>query len=299
MKLMRTKTIHKGDPGLIATADWHIRQDKPLAYVGDFLSDQWEAMDFVAELQREHDCPVIHAGDLYNNWKPSPWLLSKTIEHLPNDFWTVYGNHDLPQHNIKLKRKCGIFTLATAQKLHVLPQGHWGNVNLSGAWSIKDKNIFAWHLAVFKSKEPAPGYGQRALKVLRDNPDFDVIITGDNHTPFVEMLDDRFLINPGSLMRQTAAQIDFHPRVYLWYPESNTIQKVELPFREDAISREHLETKEKRDTSLSIYIEHLDGDWSTGIEFEGNVASYVGVNKVEQDIVDIINKSFEITKEDD
>ena len=58
-----------------------------------------------SDLQQKYDCPVYHAGDLFDYWKPSPALLAKTMEHLPKDFYTAYGNHDLPQHNIELAYK--------------------------------------------------------------------------------------------------------------------------------------------------------------------------------------------------
>jgi N-acetylmuramoyl-L-alanine amidase len=43
------------------------------------------------KLQEKHQCPVFHAGDLFDYWKPSPWLISKAIEHLPDKFYTIYN----------------------------------------------------------------------------------------------------------------------------------------------------------------------------------------------------------------
>jgi len=83
----------------------HLREDTPTCFIGDFQKEQWTAMDFISDLQEKYDCAVIHAGDLFHHWKPSPWLLSMAIQHLPKVFYTIYGQHDLPQHNTELMSK--------------------------------------------------------------------------------------------------------------------------------------------------------------------------------------------------
>ena len=114
--MKRTLTKVK-PPSTILASDFHLREDHPVCRTDDFWQAQWKKVDFVSELQEKYDCPVLHAGDLFDFWKPSPYLLTETIKHLPNKFFTVYGQHDLPQHNLKLAYKCGINTLAEAGKL--------------------------------------------------------------------------------------------------------------------------------------------------------------------------------------
>ena len=99
------------NPTAILTGDWHLREDSPTCRTDDFWTTQWEKVDFVSDLQKKYNCQVIHSGDLFNHWKPSPYLLNKTMRHIPKEFYTVYGNHDLPQHNIELADKCGINVL--------------------------------------------------------------------------------------------------------------------------------------------------------------------------------------------
>ncbi|KKL99820.1 hypothetical protein LCGC14_1810530, partial [marine sediment metagenome] len=85
-------------PDLILTSDWHLREDTPICRTDDFWSAQWNKVDQVMALQSKYDCPILHAGDLFHHWKPSPYLLSETIDHLQGSrFYTVYGQHDLPQ----------------------------------------------------------------------------------------------------------------------------------------------------------------------------------------------------------
>ena len=82
-------------------SDPHLRDSIPTCREEEeFQEAQWNKMDFIKALQVKHDCVVLCGGDFFHHWKASPWLLSKTIEHLPARFHTIYGQHDLPQHNI-------------------------------------------------------------------------------------------------------------------------------------------------------------------------------------------------------
>src|SRR5690606_7962245 len=93
----------------------------------DFQASQWKKLRFLKKLQKKHNCPVLHAGDLFHHWKPSPYLLAKTMKNLPKQFRTVYGQHDLPQHNFELRNKSGIYALEAARSLEVLEGCHWGD----------------------------------------------------------------------------------------------------------------------------------------------------------------------------
>ena len=90
-------------PDLILTSDWHLREDQTICRTDDFWQAQWNKVKQVAAIQEKYDCPVVHAGDLYHYWKPSPNLLRETITRLPKSFFSIFGNHDLPQNNPSLQ----------------------------------------------------------------------------------------------------------------------------------------------------------------------------------------------------
>lgn len=289
----------------ILTADWHLREDVPTAYVGDFYNDQWEAVDFVSKLQEKHfQCPVLHAGDLFDHWKPSPKLLSDTIEHLPVNFYSVAGNHDLPQHNLSLIEKSGIYTLDAANiilLIHGRYFEHYFNDKMiveGRSWGEEPTNnrrkALLWHVMTYQAQAPFPGCtSPKAGKLLRTYKNYDLIVTGDNHTPFVEEYKGRLLVNPGSLMRQTADQIDFKPRVYLWYADANTVEPVFLPFKEGAISRSHLDKKSERDNRISAFISKLSDEYNIGMSFEDNLERFKEKNSTSEKVMQIIYKSLE------
>jgi predicted phosphodiesterase len=292
----RTKQIKK--PSAILCADLHLREDTPICFTGDFQKEQWGALDFISELQRKYSVPVLCSGDVYDHWKPSPWLLSKTIEHIPDSFYTVLGNHDLPQHSMELFRKCGVYTLEKANKIHVLPFCHFGTSpdeykEFEGSVNFGGPKILVWHHLTYLQKPYPEATGGMAEGLLMKYPKFSLIVTGDNHCSFSVQHEGRLLVNPGNLTRQVADQIDFQPRVALWYAEDNSITWVNLPIQEGVISRAHIEQKQERDERINAFVSSLEGDWKATMSFEDNLENFISANEVEKNVESIIFKAIE------
>jgi DNA repair exonuclease SbcCD nuclease subunit len=286
-------------PTLIASADWHLREDIPECYLGDYWQDQWAAVDFIKDLQLKYNCPVVCAGDLFDHWKPSPNLIREAIIHMPKQFYTIYGQHDLPQHNLQLADKCGINVLKADKTLTVLPECHWDQTPKEGSLYLPNFNchILVWHIMNYTGKEPWPGAPiPMAAKLLRQYPQFPLIITGDNHKTFHEDHEGRWLINPGSLMRMKADQVDHKPCVYLWFAEDNSIQQVYIPIKQGIISREHIEKEEERDARIDAFVTRLDTDWEAALSFRQNVETFKLNNQVRTSVMAIVYKAMEPIK---
>lgn len=295
--MQRTKRIKTPDG--ILTADWHLQESNPICRIDDFVNvTQWKKVQFISDLQKRYGCPILNAGDLFDHWKPSPELIALTLQHLPNKFWSIAGQHDLPQHSLELIKKSGIHVLEKANRLTFLNRYSWG-VEPSEEASIiipllETKKVMVWHHMVYQGKIPWPDCpAPSAIKVLKKYPQFDLILTGDNHRPFVEEYEGRLLVNPGSIFRTTADQINHEPRVYLWYAESNTVEPVYLPIESGVISREHLEKARERDDRIEAFISRLDNDWDAAISFEENLNRFLQRNEIRQSVKDIINKVLE------
>jgi DNA repair exonuclease len=295
--MIRTRVDKK--PNAIFCSDLHLREDTPVCRTDDFVQAQFDKLDYISALQRRYDCPVLCAGDLFDKWKPSPWLLSMAMIHLPDCFYTILGQHDLPQHSLELIHKCGAFTLQKANRIHILPFCHWGQIpegwkNFEGSVNMGGPKILVWHKMNYQGKKPWPGCTDPpALGLLRKYPQYDIIVTGDNHKTFVEEYQGRYLINPGSMMRMDADQVDHKPCVFLWYAEDNTIKQVFLPIQQNVISREHLEVKKERDARIDAFVSQLDGEWEGTISFEENLERFFQKNRTRHDTKTIIYKSLE------
>lgn len=282
---------------LIITSDWHLRDTTPICRVDDFETTQWKKVDFISRLQRRLKCPVIHAGDLFEKWKPSPYLLAKTIEHLPKDFYTIYGNHDLPQHNIELKNRCGVYVLKKANVLTVIDGRHWNvDYNENQWFEIEGRKIHIAHIMTYQGKTPYPGCTDTpASGLLRKYKDFDLIITGHNHMQFVEKHNGRLLLNPGSLTRQGSNERGWKPCVWVWCAKDNSLEQVFLPVELDAVQvPERIAEKEQREERIDAFISRLNTEWGEEMDFEANIRKAIAVNDVPKSIQDIIYKAVEI-----
>ena len=294
---MKRSNPIKPKPDAILCADFHLREDQPVCRTDDFPVAQWLVLDQVKELQKRYDCPVLHSGDLFHHWKPSPALLTETMTHLPAKFWTIYGNHDLPQHSLELKNKSGVYTLWIAGHLNVIFGTHWGQLPCEDGkfkYHLAGKNILVWHIMTYQAKTPWPGCEDpMAGKLLRKYPAYDLILTGHNHKTFVEEHEGRLLVNPGSLTRQTSDQINHRPCVFLWYAKTNTVEQVFLNVPEGVISREHIEVQEQREGRIEAFISRLNEDWEAAISFEENIQRCLFSNKVEKEVENIVINAME------
>ena len=290
---MKRTTKHTVSPLAILTGDWHLREDQPVSRTDNFQAAQWRKVAFISELQRRHKCPVIHAGDLFHHWKPSPWLLSKAIKHLPANFYTVYGNHDLPQHNLELAEKSGINVLVEAGAIRLLNNTHWlQEPQPCHLGEEMNERMLIWHVMTWKGNPPYPGCTDAdAFRLLRKYPEYDLIHTGHNHGSFTAHVDDRVLVNAGLITRQTADQADQTPHVYLWYGRG-VVEKVELPHEKGVISREHIEQKKERDDRIDAFVSRLDNEFDAAISFEENMERFLAQNKVRESVRQIVQNAI-------
>lgn len=282
----------------ILTSDWHLRDSQPVCRIDDFEQSQWNKVRFISELQKKYECPVLHAGDLFHHWKPSPYLLSKTIQNLPKKFCTIFGNHDLPQHNLELSEKSGVWTLQEAGALTILDNTHWGNKleEASLVFPHTEKTIAVWHVMTWKGSPPYPGCTDSdAYRLLKKYPNYDLILTGHNHIPFTANMDGRILVNPGGITRQEADEIENTPRVYLY--DGSNVKPVYLPLPDgEVITREHLDNKRERDERLTAFIEKLDNDWVGTLNFEDNLELFFEKNMIRSSVKNIIYESLDPLK---
>lgn len=282
-------------PDGILSSDWHLQDKQPISRIDDFQKTQFRKVSFINKLQLKYDCPVLLAGDLFDYWKPSLELLAKTAANIPKDTFTILGNHDLPQHNLELMYKCGVYVLHEAGCLKILKGTHWGQETIERAFSVpfKGRNILIWHTMTFKGEKPWPDCTDpKASRLLRKYPEYDLILTGHNHIPFTEEYKGRLLVNPGSIFRTTADQINHKPRVYLWYADTNTVEPVYIPIEDDVVTRTHLQEKEQRESRISNFVNNLDMDYNSNLNFEKNLEMFFRKNKTEKNVKSIIYKSI-------
>jgi DNA repair exonuclease SbcCD nuclease subunit len=294
---MGLKKSHKA----ILTADWHIRADSPVCRTDDFQKAMWKKVDNVFALAVEMSVPIIIAGDLGHRPQWPNWLIEKFMEvadGYESEIMVVFGQHDIPEHNLELYPRSGIGVLIRSEYVMLAENGIYPDLaieafdyseNIEGS----DKaNIAVAHQMVIEDKPEWPGQvADSAKSLLKKFPEYKLILTGDNHKPFVVEYEGRILVNPGSMMRTTADQIDHKPRVYLWDGEG--VEPVYLPIEEGVISREHIDVGQHRDERITAYVERLKTNYEIGLDFKKNMTEHFKVNRTRKEITGRVWEAME------
>jgi len=308
------------NPDCILTSDWHIRADTPTSRTDDFTAAMWDKVQFVCDLANEHDIPILLAGDLGHRPQWPNWLIEKFMSIVPDiEIIAIAGQHDLPGHNLDAIPQSGFGVLSrsgyiksTSTEKYTLPwscnyfqfpifEFPFGSDIKSfpeGSEILPDKDdpwIAMTHQMVTKGKSEWPGQvASSAKSLLKKFPDYKLILSGDNHQPFVVEYEGRLLVNPGSMMRSTADQIDHKPRVYLWEAKSNRVEAVYLPIEQGVIDRSHIDTKKEKDARIEAYTTRLSERYEVGLSYEENLNAYFEENRTRKPIKDRIWEACEI-----
>jgi hypothetical protein len=288
---------------LILSADWHLRDDIPQCRERDeYLVAQERKLKFVHDLCEENGATLLIAGDIFDNWKPSPWLITLALRYIPVGTVVVAGQHDLPQHNLAEIGKTGLQTLAEAGVAVILsgglrrvlgdPTASYGAV-YGWAYGEEAQNppkgdegvkILMWHrLTCVAGKQPWPGAGALvAEKWMREIKGFDLVLTGDNHQQFwyPRTIDSRSFINPGSLCRMSSDQSEFEPAVFGWN-EDGTITRIPLPIEKGVVkfTKSTGKVKESRDARMEAYMKKASAQFETRLSFTKNLEQHFRSNK--------------------
>lgn len=275
---------------LILTSDWHMMEPdrKPPCRIDNHFEAQLKKVYQIMQIQEFYDCDIFNAGDIFEHWKASPELINKCMEIFPSDMWAIAGQHDLPKHNLKLIYKSAFYTLIKSGSIQFLSnQISWNKYNSKKQKyvSVNGKLVAMAHMLIYKGDLPFPDCpAPEVNKVFKMFPLADLIVTGDNHQTFWARKGKQLLINPGSLTRHKADQIDHRPCVFLWNAKTNGFKKIYLKIKKDVISRDHIDIIAAKKERREAYVESLSNEWLKSLSFEGNMAVAIAINKVKKNI---------------
>lgn len=287
-------------PDAIFCSDLHIRGDVPAERIDDYLSAQERKLDFIFSLAKKHNVPVFVAGDFGNKAHWKNWLLSKIIRKIkfstekPN-IYTILGQHDLPHHNLKLADESGSWVLSSAGAISIIPSVyapinfnkftifpfHYGEDLIRCKAERRSVALIHKYIYSGKGAEWERAVGCSAKSLMKKFPHYDVIVSGDNHSPFVIEQKGRLLINSGSMMRMTAGQIDHRPRVYLWYADENKVESIYLPIKQEVFNQETIIEEKVKKKNIEAFVKSIKGKdkYELTIRFDRNIKNCLERNK--------------------
>lgn len=296
---------------LLITADWHLRNTVPECRTDDFITVQRNKLKEIDSIAGEYNSTIVFAGDLFHKWNPAFDTVIDFIQTMNHPFIGIPGNHDLQYHSMNNLGKSGISFVQAMGSLTLIPEDmpiqrrkgdflhiiSLGLNNLKTEYRRKDGlNMGVAHIMTWHGVLPFPGCQiPSATAILKALPQFDLIITGDNHSTFTAEYKGRVLINPGSITRQSADQIDHKPCVFIYDLEKKTFKKVFLSISDDAVSRMHIDVREERESRFDSFVQSLKED-NTHVDFMKNLDQTLQSNEVPEGIKKYINMAKEGTE---
>jgi predicted phosphodiesterase len=286
----------------IITSDGHIRDTKPRCRIDNYFEAQSKKLNQIKKLQIENNCPVFDCGDLLDNYRSSPFLEGWLIDNLPNQFYTIAGNHDLPNHRIEDIDKGSLGVLIKASKVKLL---NWCSIGI-GVWGFNYNSNFqipkefetrrkeTKHIALvheFISIDKFPG-SITPNELVNKLQGFDYIFCGHNHTNFDVKVNNTRVINIGSMLRMDADQINYKPAFYVMY-DNFEIEKIYFDIDDNVIDRKYIDDKNKTNEKLEAFITSLNGKYEISNSFKNNIDNYLKENNIAEGIKEKIYASIQ------
>lgn len=292
----------------ILTADLHFQYHTPICRMDDFIATQIKKMEWLKSLAEEKDAVILCSGDVTHRAREDKQneILNLLFDHLPVMLGVV-GNHDILSHSmdnlhksaIGVLNKAGIYTILYPNEPFTMDKDliygfNWGDDMQRPMETGSNATIAVWHKMVFAPNDDLKKYasGVDSSTLLDLFPSYDLILTGDNHKTFTIEKDGRFLVNPGSFMRITAAQKDFNPSVFLYDSVEHTLEQIFVPIEDGVISDDHI--GEKSNIDFNAYIERIKNKEDISIDFYENMNHYIRNESVDKVIEEKILSFMEV-----
>jgi hypothetical protein len=197
----------------------------------DWIKAQQRPLDELRALQLKHDCPVFYEGDIFDRWNSVPELINWAIAHLPHGY-AIPGQHDLPEHDLEQIERSAYWTLVKANVIHNMQQGDPGHdifihnkevvfhpfpfgvkikkPKSSSHFSIALIHEYNWvSFHVYDNKGTTTELqSQHVNSSRKEFKGYDLVVSGDNHSPFNVQIGKTQFWNCGTFMRRKSDERD-------------------------------------------------------------------------------------------
>lgn len=321
------------DVVLIASSDWHLSLNAPLARAekghNNWKLIQARVLQQLGALQREHQCPIAVAGDMFDRWDSSAAVINHALANMPGSVIAIPGNHDTPYHNHCELDKSAYWTMYEAGKMKHLTMGGSHEIGPIAGASLSIFPFPAYNATIEQTKADTPaaqvkpnnedslclkialihdciwtattGYtgadeGKRYAKWLPKLKGYDIAIFGDNHHGFLIQANDKVsILNTGTLLRRKATEIDYKPSVGLIHANGK-ITRHFLDISKDEFSdmgKQIAKIEASLKVDLGKFMEELQAAQAMGLDWKAIVKAYCDKNKLDKSVRDFMISTTE------
>lgn len=254
-------------------SDLHATTHNPPCRTDNMLDTLKKKYQQISDIFDYEGCRIcIQAGDFFDSPK-EPYHLVNWFLDFHKGKWADYktlgvaGQHDMVNHTLDLENTPYRCLVGAGVLFHLGKEPFiLDDVYVYGrSWgertpiikSGKAFNILVIHETLVKEKI---WEGQANVKFGDDfikKSEFDLVIAGDNHSPFTSRYRSKLLVMCGSVLRLKVDQHDYQPCVYTFDTDTKKLQKHPLKI-EDVIKVEEHKEKKKRKLNINNFISLLD-----------------------------------------
>jgi predicted phosphodiesterase len=292
---------------ILCTGDWHIRETNPEYRIDDFKTTLKNKLKYILNLYDKHDCDLLlQPGDFFDYAdRVSYQMLSEWLEFFKNTpkIFTILGQHDTKNHSLlNTNIPAYVFDAGSTVKLLknsqgetylkdnglLTPKGMPAPLEVISLYKchygekipkvIKNEmdifKVLVIHKMIIKSKKLWEGQEEYNLaKSLLKKYNYDLIVSGDNHTKFIETYEDKTLINMGSLMRTAKNQQDHQPAVVIFDTETREYIEELIPIEsfDEVFDINRIEKETVIKKELTELVEVFEEQYETTIDFLKNL----------------------------
>lgn len=279
---------------LLIAGDLHLRNSAPKLRTDNFFATQEKKLDFIIQIANKNKCDVIvFPGDIFHRYDSTHSLVEWAIHKFKTfrgKYYFVFGNHDLKYHKYKDNTALGVLVAGLGYQTQLLNNNvavH-ANVNIYGCDyndqipvpfpPLQTHSILVLHKYVANTLPHWATEEMITTKSLRkQNPAFNFFICGDNHSEVLDLKTKQKVINLGSVMRTSIAQIDHKPRIAILElgRVDHKLSFIKIPieqvvFDEKVIAEEKQNIKDK-EAKLKQYALSLQKDLDVTLSFVDNL----------------------------
>lgn len=303
----------------IFCSDLHLSATPP-AYRSaepDWFEAMLRPITELKQLQEKHGCPIFCAGDLFDKWYGGPKehsceLINWAMTHLPY-MHCIPGQHDLPDHDLSQIERSAYWTLVQSKAITDLPgvngftSDKWPGLcirafpfgetirpgkNLTGG-DICIAIIHQYNWVEGHSYTDAPDKGLVSFRRRPEFEGYDLIVSGDNHMPFITLQDKAVFVNCGGFMRR---KTDDHFDPCVWFLHKNAeVSRYRLDISKD----KYLETAKAQEmekapsTDLSGLMKRLEELGACALDFVAAMKLDLETNPARRGVESRITKAME------
>lgn len=305
---------------ILCTGDLHVTDKKPRNRTDDYWSTVMNKFKQIMQIAEEtNPMFVVFPGDIFETYKENHKVVQFMINTMRNsgqNFLVVAGNHDQQFHTQDLTGTAfetldASRSFLNVAKYFVDEMENDKPLRIYGA-SWKDEirvvddsafNILVIHKMIVDDKLWSQQEGHTYAKHLLQKHNYDLIISGDNHTRFIVKSGNKTLVNMGSMMRSTIAQVNHKPAVALYDTETREVTEIELKIEpvSHIMAVVKAEKEKDRNEKLMEFGEVLrkrmiENTQTNRLDFVSELDRFVNENFIDVEIKKIIDECLEDIK---